>query len=241
MGLASITVTGTYKSANGALLTSKTLTFTPISVFGDGGIIVPKAPVKVTTDAATAAFSLTLLTSDLAGAYIRYQVQFSTGDKKRFDLADDLASTTLEDLINAYDGAQAASAAVSIAALEAGKVDGTPGVKVYRALLTQTGTSAPVATVLENSIGAIVWSRPGGAGAYVGSLIGAFPANKTFLSPIALSNLLLDEELRVASIIREDADNLSLLTGKVVTIDPVVGSYEDGYLTETALEILVYP
>lgn len=39
------------------------------------------------------------------------------------------------------------------------KADGTAGVKVYRALLVQGGTNAPVATVLENSLGEVpTWS-----------------------------------------------------------------------------------
>jgi hypothetical protein len=47
------------------------------------------------------------------------------------------------------------------------------GYKIYRALLTQTGTSVPTVTVLENSIGPIVWTY-GGVGSYVATLVGAF-------------------------------------------------------------------
>jgi len=54
------------------------------------------------------------------------------------------------------------------------------GVKVYRALLTQTGTDAPVATVLENTLGGdVVWTRDT-VGIYIGTLTGAFPADKVF-------------------------------------------------------------
>lgn len=52
--------------------------------------------------------------------------------------------------------------------------------KRYRALLTQTGTDAPVATVLENTLGGtLVWTRVG-VGAYRGTLTGAFPIAKYF-------------------------------------------------------------
>jgi len=55
------------------------------------------------------------------------------------------------------------------------------GHKVYRALLTQPGTDAPVATVLENSLGGtVVWTR-NTAASYHGTLAGAFPANKVFI------------------------------------------------------------
>ena len=54
---------------------------------------------------------------------------------------------------------------------------------IYKALLTQVGLNAPVATVLENTLlsdGAdIVWYRVGN-GSYQGTLIGAFSDNKTF-------------------------------------------------------------
>lgn len=52
---------------------------------------------------------------------------------------------------------------------------------VYTALLLQEGTDAPVATVLQNTIGNIVWSY-GGVGFYYATLAGAFTANKTYVS-----------------------------------------------------------
>lgn len=51
--------------------------------------------------------------------------------------------------------------------------------KVYVALITQTGTSAPTATVLENTLGGtVVWTRSS-VGTYVATLNGAFILNKT--------------------------------------------------------------
>jgi hypothetical protein len=56
--------------------------------------------------------------------------------------------------------------------------------KIYRALLTQSGTDAPVATVLENSLGGtVVWTR-NTAGEYLATLASAFPAAKTFFRPV---------------------------------------------------------
>ena len=75
--------------------------------------------------------------------------------------------------------------APSRAALAKGMASWTPATssgasyKVYTALLTQTGTDAPVATVLENTLGGtVVWTRDD-AGSYLGTLSGAFTANKT--------------------------------------------------------------
>lgn len=69
--------------------------------------------------------------------------------------------------------------------------------KVYTALLTQSGTSAPVATVLENTIGTITITRSG-TGEYTITSSGLFTLNKTtfditpiqgFIKQSALSNI----------------------------------------------------
>lgn len=69
------------------------------------------------------------------------------------------------------------------AAVLAAKEDGLAGVKVYRAILSQTGTNAPVATVLENSLGEVpVWERTF-AGVYdIPSVGSIFLAAKTFVT-----------------------------------------------------------
>lgn len=61
--------------------------------------------------------------------------------------------------------------------------------KVYSALLAQDGTSAPVATVLENTLGGtVVWTRTG-EGVYVATLAGAFVTDKTtIISPFVSVN-----------------------------------------------------
>jgi hypothetical protein len=58
-----------------------------------------------------------------------------------------------------------------------GIINGAPVVnyKKYIALISQTGILDPVATVLENTIGDIVWTRIG-VGEYLGTLTGAFSA-----------------------------------------------------------------
>lgn len=51
--------------------------------------------------------------------------------------------------------------------------------KKYTAILTQTGTSDPTATVFENTLGGnVVWTRTN-TGQYSGTLVGAFPVGKT--------------------------------------------------------------
>ena len=56
-----------------------------------------------------------------------------------------------------------------------------PGYLVYVAKLAQSGTNAPVATVLFNTLGVITWTR-GGAGYYNGGSANLFTVGKTFCS-----------------------------------------------------------
>jgi hypothetical protein len=63
------------------------------------------------------------------------------------------------------------------------KIANSPGAlpyKVWSGFLTQSGTSDPVATVLENTIGSIVWSYSSFApGAY--EVVGTLPLGKSFV------------------------------------------------------------
>lgn len=105
--------------------------------------------------------------------------------------------------------------------------------KVFRALMAQIGTAAPVVTVLENSLGGtVVWTREG-AGIYKGTLVGAFPPNKCF-----------------TVIARRNAGLVSTVTAKAPNVD------SDDILVEThngtifndnlmgdgcCLEVIVFP
>lgn len=57
---------------------------------------------------------------------------------------------------------------------------GDAAYKTYVATLIQSGAGAPQATVIENTLGPIVWTRVG-AGAYFGTLTGQFTPGKTFV------------------------------------------------------------
>lgn len=56
-------------------------------------------------------------------------------------------------------------------------VNGSKNNLTYNALVTQSGTSAPVMTIRDNTLGSIVWTY-GSTGVFYGTLTGAFATAK---------------------------------------------------------------
>lgn len=115
---------------------------------------------------------------------------------------------------------------------------------VYTALLTQTGTNAPVATVLQNTIGNIVWTYAS-VGSYNATLTNAFPSGKLYLyvSSDASYNIgpqlyqsLTRDLIRVTdSIINLSQTELVFTSGVFTSAGSVNG------FTNISIEIRVYP
>tara|TARA_R110000823_G_scaffold54017_1_gene132716 strand:- start:302 stop:2257 length:1956 start_codon:yes stop_codon:yes gene_type:complete len=109
-----------------------------------------------------------------------------------------------------------------------GKLIASIGYKVYTALLNQSGTAAPVATVLENTLGGtLVWTYVA-IGQYRGTLTGVFTASKTsvFLTN-SYGKLFLNgsRETDNSIIIGTQAEN---------------GGSDNGQLSGSSIEIRVY-
>lgn len=105
--------------------------------------------------------------------------------------------------------------------------------KVYTALLTQTGTSAPVATVLENTLGGtVVWTRVS-SGYYVATLTGAFIENKTFI--LMGSNININD-VDSATL---NTDSLNIDSFTLATLDTNTQAFDE-ILLNTSIEIRVY-
>ncbi len=108
---------------------------------------------------------------------------------------------------------------------------GTQGIKRYCALLTQTGTDAPVATVRENSTGQTLTWNYVGAGSYtVTAGAATFTANKTqvFYGPAKTGGYMVTGY-------RTSTTEITL---QVTFIDE---SGSNNQLQETAVTILIYP
>jgi hypothetical protein len=106
--------------------------------------------------------------------------------------------------------------------------------KIYRALLTQTGGSDPVVTVLENTLGeTITWLRDN-AGIYSANSSGIFLQNKTFLT-INKSNY----SGRQFSFYRTDNDKLEVVTEYFDSSTPTFVQ-DDDILINTSVEIIIY-
>jgi len=103
--------------------------------------------------------------------------------------------------------------------------------KVYTALLTQTGTNAPTAVVLENTLGGtVVWSR-NSTGDYRATLINAFTLSKTHVIATPSVNPFFTV---VGNKTTGSADTVVLLT------QTTAGANADDRLQGTPIEIRVY-
>jgi hypothetical protein len=108
------------------------------------------------------------------------------------------------------------------------------GVKVYKALLTQVELEAPVATVLENSLGGtIVWSRDS-AGFYIGSLVGVFPNELKVFSLLGMQKNDNDVVFQQGW---NDADSIYVATYNIDGGTVLA----DSLLINTSILIEVYP
>jgi hypothetical protein len=102
--------------------------------------------------------------------------------------------------------------------------------KKYIATVSQTGTADPTVTVLENTIGDIVWTRVG-VGVYQGVLLGAFPdQDKTYL----LINQNTQSGGQINYINWFDVDTIEISTLDT-TFTP-----DDSLLLNTTIEIRTY-
>ena len=100
--------------------------------------------------------------------------------------------------------------------------------KVYTALLSQSGTNAPVATILENTLGGTVVLSYSGVGSYVATLTGVFILNKTWCSITSTASA-----------------NVTLTSGRSSNNTVNINSFISGTLSDTimspaCLEIRVY-
>lgn len=108
-----------------------------------------------------------------------------------------------------------------------------PPYKVYTALLSQSGTDAPVATVLENTLGGdLAWTRISD-GVYNATLSVAFVENKTFLN-LSYNHGNDATGSAIGLVFRVNQNTIQLETG-------IIGDIKaDSLLIDTPIEIRVY-
>jgi hypothetical protein len=113
---------------------------------------------------------------------------------------------------------------------------GTTPYTVYAGLISQSNTDDPSVTVLQNDANLnIVWTRSD-VGLYVGTLVGAFPANKVlcFIGP-DYDSALGDTGGTVSVAMKRGSDNTVL----IASLDG--GSAADTLLVNANFEIRIYP
>lgn len=128
------------------------------------------------------------------------------------------------------EGVAATAAAAAIAAVNPRKI--------YLALVTQSSTSAPTASILgSNTIGTIVWARTS-AGVYTATLSGAFAASKTVVS---IKSQAVNDDVSIDVVMT--STNVITITTNLITnpSGTQVVTPTDGLMTALPIEITVYP
>lgn len=164
--------------------------------------------------------------------------------------AGNIAATDVQAAINELDTEKAAVSAIPVKASGAEVDTGTDDdkfitpkaladsrverpYKVYAALLTQSGTDAPVATVLENTLGGTPAPGYAEVGEYTLTLAGAFPVAKTGIpSP---PPLVYSDANGVGYGAFRTSDNVITIVSKDS------GSQSNNVLSNAFIEIRVYP
>lgn len=146
-------------------------------------------------------------------------------------LRADLPDATTDEMEAGTETDPRAMSPADVAAAIAALGGGNPGYLEYVALLTQTGTNAPVATVLANTLGGTPVFARSGAGIYTMTLTGAWVDAKTALIPGSCKNADSNMQLK-----RTSADVIS-----IYTMDIPSGFSSDALLVQSAIVIRVYP
>jgi len=145
--------------------------FRPIFLNPNGGGV----SIGNTTDLGTGTLNVASNVTTIAATTANHVII-----KSQHDLKADLASPTFTGNPTApTPTAGDNDTSIATTAFVTGAITTDKPYKVYTALISQTGTSAPTVIVLENTLGGTpVWSRIG-PGVYSGLLSGFFTANKT--------------------------------------------------------------
>ena len=126
---------------------------------------------------------------------------------------------------------KAKALALQVRALADGGSSSAP-YKSYVAIVNQSGTNPPVATVLENTLGGtVVWTRTGN-NMYYATLAGAFPQNKTVWNSGSLYCIA------TGGLIGNVYQYLWSSVNSFVAYG--LGGADDGQLTNAMIEIKVY-
>lgn len=106
--------------------------------------------------------------------------------------------------------------------------------KVYKALLSQSGTDAPTAIVLENTLGGeVVWTRDQ-EGVYFGTLANAFDVDKQVLSISFNGENYATTDKPAVFLISQGTNDVIVTTSKD-------GVLTDGVVDRAPITIEVYP
>lgn len=102
-------------------------------------------------------------------------------------------------------------------------------IRIYTALISQTGTAAPTAKILKNDLtGPIIWARTD-VGTYTATLPNTFTTDKTYVN---ITNNFSDPDTAI---------NVDSIEPNTITIETyLLETTEDGWFNDTPIEIRIY-
>lgn len=153
--------------------------------------------------------------------------------KNLFDAIDNLGMADISEAADSSFLVTENGALVTKTRNEVSGILGIPNYKVYRALISQSGTNAPTVTILENTVGSIIWhySDVGLYSAHSDSLDSqGFPIDRTFI------------------VFTKDVNTSSAIYGignesGTIYIQLLDTNFEprNGLLSKSFIEIIIYP
>lgn len=227
MNVTSIIETETPKQINADSIVYAWETATGSSILlSKGGVIVDVTDTvaELITESAGSLTAFTAVSGDATGDiavnpnYILTVDSANSGTYSLLTLCDNVSPRARITVDTAYADMDAI---IEVAA------GGAASYSVYTALLSQSGTNAPVATVLQNTLGGTVMWGYSSVGNYTATLANAFPANKTVVFLSGNGGLM-----------GSNIDSASQIT--IYSYNDG-GNPEDEYIQTAPIEIRVYP
>ncbi len=235
-------LTGDVTTSAGAVATSIAANAVVTAKINDLAVTTAKINTSAVTDAkvATGIDAAKLADGTVSNTEFQYINSLSSNVQTQIDTKSPTISPAFTGVPTAPTAAPGTNTTqLATTAFVEAAIGGTTAL-VYRAVLSQSSTGAPTATVIENTLGgSVVWARSG-MGTYTATLASAFTVNKT---QIFLGNEWTPFGASDFAVLRTVKTSTSVVTLVSYLADPSGGTFasSDDVLAGTDILITVSP